>query len=71
MSRMRIGPALRIEAGCYTERGRVASDTAGQEGSTDGRRLAAVRRVEVHLGGIPSGMATRHRADVTTIPGRR
>jgi hypothetical protein len=34
---MRIGPALRIEAGCYTERGQVASDPTGREGSTTGR----------------------------------
>ena len=37
MSRMRIGPALRIEAGCYTEDGRVASDPTGRQGSTAGR----------------------------------
>ena len=59
MSRMRIGPALRIEAGCYTERWLTAAGVTAQD---ERRRTlpsrARVRGSGMHLGGI-LGRATR------------
>src|ERR1044071_4046279 len=77
MRRMRIGPALRIEAGCYTERWPTAAEGVAQgERWRALARRARVRGGEMHLGvvlgarpGPGRSRATIAVADSDTVAG--